>query len=284
MPREPSVVITGASSGLGAALAAAFARDGARLTLMARRAERLAQVAEACGAAEVETVKGDVTVAADGERLVEAAVAAHGGIDCLVANAGVSMWAPFEEVRDLSLFRRLMEVNYLGAVHCVHPALPHLKESRGQFVAISSIQGRVGVPQHTGYSASKHALQGFCDALRMELEGSGVNVLTVVLHWLGGTELRAEALAADGRPFGEGRRRPSRDAIGLEETCGAVLRSVKERRRELVMPWKLKALLAIRALRPRLSEAIVRRAVDRQGGEALGGAADTGTEDGRERP
>ncbi len=282
MSGEPSVVITGASSGLGAALAGAFARDGARLTLMARREDRLAEVAEACGP-RVETVPGDVTVPGDGERLVEAAVAAHGGIDCLVANAGMSMWAPFEEVRDLSLFRRLMEVNYLGAVHCVHPALPHLKESRGQFVAISSIQGRVGVPQHTGYSASKHALQGFCDALRMELEGSGVDVLTVVLHWLGGTELREQALAADGQPFGEGRRRPSRDAIGLEETCAAVLRAVKERRRELVMPWKLKALLAIRALRPRLSEALVRRAVDRQGGEAVG-EAETDTGNGEDRP
>ena len=284
MPGERSVVITGASSGLGAALAGAFARDGARLTLMARRADRLAEVAEGCGGAEVEAVEGDVTVPGDGERLVQAAVSAHGGIDCLVANAGVSMWSSFEEVQDLSLFRRLMEVNYLGAVHCVHPALPHLKDRRGQFVAISSIQGRVGVPQHTGYSASKHALQGFCDALRMELEGSGVNVLTVVLHWLGGTELREQAYAADGRPFGEGRRRPSRDAIGLEETCDAILRAVKGRRRELVMPWKLKALLAIRALRPRLAEAIVRRAVNRQGGEALGEIPDPDTHHGEERP
>ena len=142
----------------------------------------------------------------------------------------------------------------------------------------------MGVPQHTGYSASKHALQGFCDALRMELEGSGVNVLTVVLHWLGGTELREQAYAADGRPFGEGRRRPSRDAIGLEETCAAILRAVKGRRRELVMPWKLKALLAIRALRPRLSEAIVRRAVDRQGGEALDERPDSDSHPGKGRP
>ena len=283
MPGERSVVITGASSGLGAALAGAFARDGARLTLMARRADRLAEVAEGCGA-DVETVEGDVTVPGHGERLVEAAVAAHGRIDCLIANAGVSMWAPFEEVSDLSLFRRLIEVNYLGAVHCVHPALPHLKTSRGQFVAISSIQGRVGVPRHTGYSASKHALQGFCDALRMELEGSGVNVLTVVLHWLGGTELREQAYAADGRPFGEGRRRASRDAIGLEETSAAILQAVNERRRELVMPWKLKALLAIRALRPRLADAIVRRAVNRQGGEALGEVSDPDTSHGKDRP
>ena len=108
----------------------------------------------------------------------------------------------------------------------------------------------------------------------MELEGSGVNVLTVVLHWLGGTELREQAYASDGRPFGEGRRRPSRDSIGLDETCAAILQAVKGRRRELVMPWKLKALLAIRALRPGLADAIVRRAVDRQGGEALGETPD----------
>ena len=104
------------------------------------------------------------------------------------------MWTAFAAIEDVALFRTLMEVNYLGAVHCVHPALPHLKKSKGLFVAISSIQGQVGVPLHTGYSASKHALQGFCDALRMEVAESGVGVMTVLLHWLKGTELRQRAL------------------------------------------------------------------------------------------
>ena len=264
--RGRSVVITGASAGLGAALAQSFAQAGACLTLLARRQDRLEEVASDCRkhGVEVATVVGDVTRIEDGCRLAEAAVAAHGGIDCLIANAGLSMWAPFEEVTDLSLFRRLMEVNYLGAVHCVHPALPHLQERGGQFVAISSIQGRLGVPNHTGYVAAKHALQGFCNTLRMEQAESGVSVLTVLLHWLRGTELRSHAFAADGSPMGDGRRAHSGESVSLEQACAAILQGVAGRERELVIPWKLKALAALQALRPSSAEAIVQRAVRKQ--------------------
>lgn len=281
MPEPPdfrarSVLITGASSGLGAALALAFAGAGAQLTLLARRADRLEQVARDCRArgAEAVPVVGDVTRPEDGARLVEAAVARFGGVDCLVANAGMSMWAAFEEVTDLTLFRRLMEVNYLGAVHCVHPALPHLKARSGMFVAMSSIQGRLPVPHHTGYVASKHALQGFCDALRLELAGAGVGVLTVLLHWLRGTELRASAFGADGRPVGALRRQHSRESVSLDEACAAILGGVVRRERELVIPWRLKALAMLHALRPRSAEAIVRRAIDRQGEGGTGTAQD----------
>ncbi|MCY3665879.1 MAG: SDR family oxidoreductase, partial [Gemmatimonadetes bacterium] len=195
-----TVVITGASAGLGATLAVECAQQGARLVLLARNAERLGAVAQECEqlGSEVLTVVGNVAIAEDGKRLVEAAIERFGHIDYLVANAGVSMWTAFAAIEDVTLFRTLMEVNYLGAVHCVHPALSHLKESKGLFVVISSIQGQVGVPLHTGYSASKHALQGFCDALRMEVAESGVEVMTVLLHWLKGTELRQRALGRDG--------------------------------------------------------------------------------------
>lgn len=261
-----SVAITGASSGLGAALALALAGAGAHLSLLARREDRLEAVAAECRAAGaiVSTVAGDVTEPDDGLRLVERAVADHGGLDILIANAGMSMWTRFDEAEDLALFRRLMEVNYLGAVYCLHPALPHLKERGGQFVAISSIQGRVAVPHHTGYVASKHALQGFCDALRMELADTGVNVLTVLLHWLRGTELREHAFGADGQPIGEQRRQHSGESVSLGEASSAILDGIGQRRRELVIPWKLKALAAVHALRPQLSEAIVRRAVNKQ--------------------
>ncbi|MCE2448094.1 MAG: SDR family NAD(P)-dependent oxidoreductase [Candidatus Latescibacteria bacterium] len=125
------VVITGASAGLGATLAVECAQQGARLVLLARNAERLEVVGRECEQldSEVLTVVGDVAVAEDGRRLVEAAVERFGRIDYLVANAGISMWTEFAEIEDVTLFRKLIEVNYLGAVHCVHPALPHLKKS-----------------------------------------------------------------------------------------------------------------------------------------------------------
>ncbi len=263
---EQSILITGASAGLGAALAQALAADGARLTLMARRADRLKLVVDACHAAggSAQAVEGDVTIPEDGIRLTQAAIDAYGAVDGLIANAGLSMWARFDEVEDITVFRQLMEVNYLGAVHCLHPALPHLKKSGGMFVAISSIQARIGVPHHTGYVASKHALQGLCDALRMEVADDGVGVLTVLLHWLRGTELRQHAFGADGEAMGDSRRKHSSESIGLDDAVVQILAAMGRRDRQIVLPWKLKALLGVNALKPQWAEALIRRAVGKQ--------------------
>ncbi|MEC8931564.1 MAG: SDR family oxidoreductase [Candidatus Latescibacterota bacterium] len=263
---DQSILITGASAGLGAALAHALAAQGAQLTLMARRADRLAQVVSACEQAggQAQAIEGDGTRAEDGVRLTRAAIDAYGRVDGLIANAGLSMWARFDEVKDLSVFRQLMEVNYLGAVHCLHPALPHLKKSGGMFVAVSSIQGRIGVPHHSGYVASKHALQGFCDALRMEVEQDGVGVLSVLLHWLRGTELREHAFGADGQKIGASRRKHSSESIGLEEASECIIDAMARREREIVLPWKLKALLGVNVVRPKWAEALIRRAVGKQ--------------------
>ena len=108
------------------------------------------------------------------------------------------MWARFEEVQDLDVFERVMAVNYLGAVYCTYFALPHLKASKGVIVGICSIQGRIGVPFHTGYVASKHALHGFFSSLRYELKGTGVDILEVFPHWITGTNLRRNAFGKEG--------------------------------------------------------------------------------------
>ena len=263
-----TVVITGASAGLGATLAVECAQQGARLVILARNAERLEAVARECEqlGGEVLTVVGDVAIAEDGKRLVEAAIERFGSIDYLVANAGVSMWTEFAAIEDVALFRKLMEVNYLGAVHCVHPALPHLKKSKGLFVAISSIQGQVGVPLHTGYSASKHALQGFCDALRMEVAESGVGVMTVLLHWLKGTELRQRALGKDGKALGDASREHRAGAVSLEKAARAIVRGMLKRRQQLYVPRRLRLLALVHALWPALAEWVVKGKVAREEG------------------
>jgi short-subunit dehydrogenase len=264
--KNKTVVITGASSGLGASLALECAKQGARLALFARDGERLRAVAERCETegAEALAVVGDVTVAADGKRLVAETVGRFGCLDFLIANAGVSMWTRFDEAENLGLFRKLMEVNYLGAVHCVHPALPHLKQSGGVFVAISSIQGKVGVPLHTGYSAAKHALQGFCDALRMEVDADGVGVTTVLLHWLRGTELRNNAFGGDGQAVGASSRKHSKESVTLEEASTAIMRGMLKRERQLYVPKKLKYLAVANALWPGLAERVVKGKVGRE--------------------
>ncbi len=266
--KNKTVVITGASTGLGATLARKCAQQGARLVILARNGKRLEAVARECEqlGGEVMTVVGDVAVAEDGKRLVEAAIERFGRIDYLVANAGVSQWTAFAEIEDVALFRTLMEVNYLGAVYCVHPALPHLKKSKGHFVAISSIQGQVGVPLHTGYSASKHALQGFCDALRMEVAESGVGVMTVLLHWLKETELRQRALGRDGKALGTASRRHRAEAVSLEEAAQAIVRGMQKRQQRLYVPRRLRLLAVVHALWPPLAERVVKGKVAREEG------------------
>jgi NAD(P)-dependent dehydrogenase (short-subunit alcohol dehydrogenase family) len=266
MFKDKTVVITGASSGLGAALAMAFARKRANLALFSPEDERQKGVAKQCEGAGGPSlaVIGDVTRQDDCKRLIDETVKRFGGVDCLIANAGISMWAPFEEVKDLEVFRRLIEINYLGAVNCVHYALPRLKERRGMIVAISSIQGRISVPLHTGYVASKHALQGFCETLRMELNGTGVDVLTVLPHWLRGTELRQHALGRDGGELGGTSRKHSSESIPMEVACEAIVNAVRKRRRDLVIPWKLKALHALSVFCPGWAESIIMKAVRKQ--------------------
>ncbi len=287
--RGSAVAITGASSGLGARLAEAFAAEGAELALFARSEDRLRAVADACrvarsGAEDVApgspssrgellgplTVSGDVADPDACRALVEATAERFGGLDVLVACAGVSMWARFEDVEDLGVFRRLMEVNYLGLVYCVRFALPHLRRSAGLLVAISSVQGRVGVPYHTGYAAAKHAVQGFCDSLRMELRGSGVDVLTVLPHWIRGTRLRERAFDGRGGRRGGAHAAHGDGALAPEEVARRILDAARRRDRALYLPGKLRYLPCLAALAPELADRLIVSRVDREGASRAG--------------
>ncbi len=259
-------IVTGASSGLGAVLAQELAKAGVHLALFARREEKLVVTAEHCRSLGVRviTVVGDVTVVDDCKRLVSETVSEFGRVDYLMANAGISMWARFEEIEDVSVFGKLMETNYLGVVNGVHAALPELKKTGGMIVAISSIQGKIGVPLHTGYVASKHAVLGFFEALRMELDGSGVDILTVLPHWLRGTDLRQSAFGKDGEALGASSRKHSKESITLEDCSVAILKAMKKRKRELVIPWKLRALPWLNLINPKIVAWLVKGKVNDQ--------------------
>lgn len=251
--RGKTIVITGASAGIGQALAISLARQGANLVLAARSAAALEDTAKRCEAAggkaiSVATDVGDETACA---ALMQAAVAAFGGIDILVNNAGVSMVARFDTITDLTLFERLMRINYLGAVYCTHYALPRIKARKGLLVAISSLTGKTGVPTRTGYAASKHAMQGFFDSLRIELMDDGVDVLVVSPGFVA-TAIRASALGSDGGALKASPRNEAEGTMSVDACVGIIVRAMARRDREVVMTLKARIGLWLKLIAPAL--------------------------------
>jgi NAD(P)-dependent dehydrogenase (short-subunit alcohol dehydrogenase family) len=261
--RDAVVVLTGASRGIGREMACQLAAAGAQLVLAARDGAELARVVEECRAlgGRAEAVPADVTREGDCAALMARAVETFGRIDGLINNAGIGMWARFDEVEDLSIFERLMQVNYLGSVYCTWHALPHLKRTRGRIVGVSSLTGKTGVPTRSGYAASKHAMAGFFDSLRIELAGSGVTV-TMVYPGFVATGIRERALGGDGRPLGTS---PVREAEVMRvETCARlILDAAARRRRELVMTGRGRVGMWLKLVAPGLVDRIARRAIER---------------------
>ncbi len=255
--RNQVAIITGASSGIGAELARQLAAGGARLALAARRAELLEEVAADCRGlgGEALVVPTDITVPERCAALVERTVDTYGAVDMLINNAGISMHALFADIEELDIFERIMRVNYLGAVACTHYALPHLLRARGRIVVVSSLVGMAGVPTRTGYAASKHALHGFFDSLRVELAGSGVSVTIACPGFVDTGIRRYRAVAGDGRRNIRSRRMP------VERCVRIILRAAERRRRGVVMTFVGKVGRFVRPFLPGLIDRIARKKV-----------------------
>lgn len=198
---SPVVWITGASSGIGAALAEAFSRRGARLVLSARRIDELEKVRARCQRPGDHLVLPMDMGGADFAQATAAVLERFGRIDVLVNNAGISQRSRVEDTL-LAVDRRLMEVNYFGVVGLSKAVLPVMqKQKGGQFVVISSLVGLVSTPMRSTYAASKHALHGFFEALRAEEYDHGIRVLMVCPGGIA-TEVSLHALAGDGSAHG----------------------------------------------------------------------------------
>jgi len=262
-----SIIITGASSGLGKTLSLEFARKGAKLALFDKDLEKLEETRRHCIESGGETLiaGGDVTRPVDCEKFVKEVEEKYGSVDYVVACAGISMWAKFEDIEDVNIFRKMMDINYLGVVHYAFYALPLLKASKGMMVVLSSIQGKIGVPYHTGYVASKFALQGFFESLRMELDGSGVDILMVLPHWIRGTNLRSNAYGKDGNTLGDSRGTHTGESITVEDCCKEIINAMRKRKKELVIPSKLKLLPWLNLISPSLVESIIKKKTGEQG-------------------
>lgn len=258
-------LVTGASAGIGETLSLELAKRGMRLALAARGKEPLEAVAARCRALGVDAiaVPTDVADMAQCQRFVDHARDHFGRIDLLVNNAGLGMWARVAEIprgEALSIFETLMRINYLGPVWTTHAALPALIESRGLVVAISSLTGKVGVPTRSGYAASKHAMQGFFDSLRIELADTGVDV-SVISPGFVDTKIRARGFAADGRPHGESPRDESKGNMSVEVCVARIVKAIERREREVVMTAKAKVGQWVRLVAPGLVDKLARNAV-----------------------
>lgn len=257
--RDKTILLTGASRGIGRAMALELAAAGARVALAARSAVDLGEVAAECKRRGGETLllPVDVGVPEDCRRAVDKTVEEFGRLDVLILNAGISMVARFETLADLEPLERIMRVNYFGAVYPLHHGLPHLLRSRGRILAVASLAALAAVPTRTGYVASKRALAGFCDSLRVELAGTGVSV-TVVYPGFVETGIRERAAGAGaGRGVGKAAGR----VISAEECARRSLAAGAARRREVVFSARGRAARWLGLLAPRLLDRLAARAV-----------------------
>jgi short-subunit dehydrogenase len=248
--RDQVVIVTGASSGVGRALALQLAGQGAKVVLAARRADLLEQVAAACRQAggEAIAIPTDVADEVQCKALVEKTVAAFGQLDMLVNNAGLAVVARLEDYSDLNLFQHTIDVNFYGAVYCTYYTLPYLIRSHGRIVAISSLGGKAPLPYNSPYIASKFAMHGFFDSLRIELMRRGVSVTIICPYWVV-TSFHEAQMDKDGVPRGPaGRGIYSKNMMTAERCAEIVLRAAYRRQRELLMgPGRLIAWLKLLA-------------------------------------
>ena len=225
------VWITGASSGIGEALVHQFVQEGWRVVASARRQERL-QALSARYSQQVLPVVGDVTQAADCTAVVEAAVKRFGTLHAVIANAGISMRALAEEAQE-EVLRQVMEVNFWGAVRTIRAALPLVKANQGWIVGVSSIAGFRGLPARSAYSASKFALNGFLESLRVELLPTGVKVL-IAAPGFTKSEIRQKALTASGASQAESPL-PEDQLMSAEAVAKAIYQAMRRGQKYLVL-------------------------------------------------
>lgn len=260
-------LITGGSDGIGAELARQLAaRSGANIGLMlvARSIDKLEAVAADCRAfgTTVFVQSFDVRDESQCHSVVDNCMAHFGKLDVLVNNAGMSAHAYFDEVTNLDWYRQLMEINFWGSVYCTHAALPHLKASRGQIVAVSSHAGLFGVPGRTSYSATKFAMQGFFDCLRIELKPHHV-AITTVYPGVVATDIRSSGFGKDGKPMGESSLKEN-NIMSLKACAGLILKAMDGRKREHVMTFKARLGRYLKLLAPARVDALAQAAVKQE--------------------
>jgi NAD(P)-dependent dehydrogenase (short-subunit alcohol dehydrogenase family) len=276
-----TVLVTGAGGGLGRAIALRFGAAGSRIVALDKDAQGLGELRAELERRGVDclALPCDITDADACAHAVRAAVERFGTLDVLVNNAGMSQRSGFAAT-GLEVIRRVMDVNFFGAVHCTKAALPHLVAARGLVVAVSSVAGFTPLIARTGYAASKHAMHGFFESLRTELAPQGVDVMMVCPSFVA-THIDRNALGGDGLPV-----RHAQVTIGAplspESVAGRIYDGACKGRRQLLIGRTARQAWWLSRLAPALYEKLMAR---RLRGELESDAATTPTEpDRKPRP
>ncbi len=250
------VVITGASSGIGKSCAFEFAENGATVVLAARRVDKLRKIEETINkqGGKILVVRTDVKEIDDCKNLIDKTVEIYGKIDVLINNAGISMRANFEDL-DLSVIKELMDTNFYGAVYCTKFALPYLLKQKGSVIGISSITGLTPLPGRTGYAASKHAMDGFLNTLRLENMKKGLHVL-IVHPGFTSSNIRRLALNKNGNPQAETPREEEK-MMSSERVAQIIAKATIKKEKDLILTREGKLVVWLHRNFPSITDRII---------------------------
>ncbi|OQA90879.1 MAG: putative oxidoreductase [Bacteroidetes bacterium ADurb.Bin234] len=257
------VVITGASSGIGRACAIQFAKEGAHVVIAARSKDKLEltekEILSMSGA--VLSVKADVSSEDECKNLIHKTIDKFGKIDILINNAGISMRAMFEDVQT-DVIKKLMDINFYGMLYCTKYALPYILKEGGSLIGVSSLAGITPLPGRTGYSASKHAMNGFLRTLRVEYLKDNLHVL-IVHPGFTSSNIRFTALNKEGLPQKESPRNESQ-MMSSEEVARHIIKAIRKRKREIVLTTQGKILAWLYKRCPTLADILIYREMKKE--------------------
>jgi short-subunit dehydrogenase len=254
--KDKVVIITGASSGIGLACSRAFSAKGAIVVLAARSEKQLNNIADTIDRERKRclVVKTDVTQEEQCKNLISKTVDCFGHIDILVNNAGISMRALFDDV-EIHVLKKVMEVNFWGAVYCTKYALPYIQKTKGTIAAISSIAGFHGLPGRSAYSASKFALHGFMESVRTENLKNGVHVLVLAASFTA-SNIRKNALNATGEPQGATPRAEEK-LTSPELVAKNLIRAIRKKKRNRIMTIEGQLMVFFQRIIPYITDRVI---------------------------
>jgi short-subunit dehydrogenase len=260
--KDKVVIVTGGSEGIGRALVEALLQQGAKVATCGRNHDKLYRLQRDNASYPLQVSVMDVSSENDCRRFIQSTIEHFGGIDILINNAGISMRAELKD-SSVDVLRRVMDINFFGAVYCTRFALDSIIQRKGTIVGVSSIAGYRGLPGRSGYSASKFALQGWLEAIRTELLETGVNVMWVCPGFVT-SNIRNAALNSKGEAQGESPLDESK-LMSAEECASIILHAIEKRKRTVVMTFTGKRTVFMNKLFPGLADKFTRKFFYKEG-------------------